>query len=73
MQYLSVCHAPLVWRSFGSWLRTIRADTAPSESAVAMGLSKALPEYLLSWKRILAKFVVERQDPTRAGVLGMAA
>jgi len=40
-----------------------------------MALSNALPEYLLSYCRecILAKFVVDRQDPTRAGVLGMAA
>jgi hypothetical protein len=30
LQYLSVCHSALVWRSFGSWLRTIRPGIPPS-------------------------------------------
>ena len=33
MQYLSVCHAALVWRSFGSWLRTIREGRCAPRSA----------------------------------------
>ena len=75
MQYLSVCHAALVWRSFGSWLRTIREGAVPSERVVALALTNALPEFLLGCAResVLAKFLIERQDRTRAGVLGLAA
>jgi hypothetical protein len=31
LQYLSLAQAPLVWKSFGSWIRTIRPGVLPSE------------------------------------------
>jgi hypothetical protein len=74
-QYLAACHQELVWGSFGSWLRTIRPGLAPSERVVTMALRQSLPEFLLdrTQDHILAKFIVERQDPDRSEVLRAAA
>jgi len=74
-QYLAVCHQELVWRSFGSWLRTIRPGLAPSERVVTMALRQSLPEFLLDRTRdhTLAQFIVERQDPDRSAVFRPAA
>jgi len=68
MHYLSSCHAEAVWRSFGSWLRTIRKGVAPSEMVVTMALRNTLSEFLLvcSGSNIVAKFIEERQDRSRA-------
>ncbi len=74
-QYLAACHQKLVWHSFGSWLRTIRPGLAPSERVVCMALRQSLPEFLLDKTQdpILAKFIVERQDPDRSEVFRPAA
>ncbi len=74
-QYLAACHPRRVWRSFGSWLRTIRPGLAPSERVVTTALRQSLPEFLLDRRRkhILAKFIVERQDPERSEVFRPAA
>jgi len=70
LQYLSATCPRLVWASFGSWLRTIRPGIAPSELVVATALRHSLPEFLLSTAQtnILAKFIVDRQDPDRLDV-----
>jgi len=70
LQYLSASCPRLVWASFGSWLRTIRPGIAPSELVVATALRHSLPEFLLSTAQtnILAKFIVDRQDPDRLDV-----
>lgn len=75
MQYLSVCHTELVWRTFGSWLRTIRQGIPPSERIVAMALRNCLPHFLVDNAQTcnLAKFIIENQDPDRADNLGNAA
>lgn len=64
MQYLSVTEEQRVWQKFGSWLRTIRAQVAPSERVVGMALRNSLPEFLLGSgeKHALAKFITDRQD-----------
>ncbi len=74
-QYLAACHPRRVWRSFGSWLRTIRPGLAPSERVVTMALRQSLPEFLLdrTQDHILAKFIVERQDPDHSEVFRPAA
>lgn len=70
LQYLAVSAPKLVWASFGSWLRTIRPGIAPSELVVATALRHSLPEFLLTTGKhnILAKFIVDRQDPDRMEV-----
>ena len=74
-QYLAACYPERVWRSFGSWLRTIRPGLAPSERVVTMALRHCLPEFLLdrTQDHILAKFIVERQDPDRSELFMPAA
>ena len=39
-------HPALVWRHFGSWLRTVRSPHCPSEFVVACALRHSLPEFL---------------------------
>jgi len=65
MHYLGTCHTEAVWRSFGSWLRTVREGVAPSELVVKMALRNTLDEFLLGGPRTheLVKFIVERQRP----------
>jgi hypothetical protein len=73
LQYLSATCPKLVWASFGSWLRTIRPGIAPSELVVATALRHSLPEFLLNTTQpnILAKFIVDRQDPDRMHLFRM--
>lgn len=46
MQLIALTVPRLVWRSFGSWLRTIRPGLCPSELVVATALRNQLPEFL---------------------------
>jgi hypothetical protein len=62
LHYLAACFPELVWRSFGSWLRTIRPGIPPSELVVATAL-----------RHSLAKFIVERQDFDRLQVFWNSA
>jgi len=74
LQYLSVSFPALVWKSFGSWLRTIRPGIPPSELVVANALRQSLPEFLLNTAQqdFLAKFIVERQDPAKPEMFRLA-
>lgn len=75
LQYLSISCPDLIWRSFGSWIRTIRPGIPPSEMVTAMALREAFPLFLLSGKArsILAKFIVERVDLNRSEGLRLLA
>ena len=65
----------LVWRHFGSWLRTVRPGVCPSEMVVAMALRNSLPEFLAdeSVDPNFAKFLRERVDLHHAKGMRMAA
>jgi hypothetical protein len=75
LHYLASCYPKQVWRSFGSWLRTIRPGIAPSERVVAMALRNSFPEFLLvnAHSHNFAKFIVERQDPDRLDVFRISS
>lgn len=75
LHYLASCFPELVWRSFGSWLRTIRPGIAPSELVVSMALRNSFPEFLLanSQDHNFAKFIAERQDFDRLEVFRIAS
>ena len=75
LQYLAVVFPELVWKSFGSWLRTIRPGIPPSELVVANSLRQSLPEFLLNAveSNFLAKFIVDRQDPANLEMFHLAA
>lgn len=68
LQYLSSMFPQIVWRSFGSWIRTIRPDVPPSEMVVIMALRETFPVFLmtLAQDNILAKFIGKRLDLNRA-------
>jgi hypothetical protein len=64
MQYLSIhCHQK-VWMSFGTWLRTIRENTLPSEKVVAMAMSRTYIEFLIDSTKdaIFKKFLLLKMN-----------
>jgi hypothetical protein len=75
LQILSATQPKLVWRSFGSWLRTIRPGLAPSEQVVAVALRNTLPEFLATAAKasILVKFIRDRLDLSRTEGTSLAA
>ena len=75
LQYLSTAHPNLIWRSFGSWIRTIRPDIPPSEMVTAMALRDAFPYFLLTDSEGLTftKFVAKRIDTNRSEGLRLVA
>jgi hypothetical protein len=75
MQILSAKTPKQVWRSFGSWIRTVRPGLAPSEQVVAIALRHTLPEFLAAAAKtsILVKFIRDRIDLARAEGTSLAA
>jgi len=75
LQILSATMPKSVWRSFGSWIRTIRPRLAPSEQVAAIAMRNTLPEFLASAAKtaILVKFIRDRLDLSRAEGTSLAA
>ena len=75
LQILSATMPKSVWRSFGSWIRTIRPGLAPSEQVVAIAMRNTLPEFLASTAKTasLVKFLRDRLDLSRAEGTSLAA
>jgi len=75
LQYLSLVHADLVWKSFGSWIRTIRPGILPSEQVVAVAMRNVMPEFLgvADQDQILAQFIRSKIDVNRSEGLAMLA
>ncbi len=75
LQYLATIHPEQVWKSFGSWIRTIRPGVPPSEFVVAIALRQSFPEFLLvnSKSNNLAEFISDRQDLDRSILYGIAS
>ena len=75
MQILSAKTPKQVWRSFGSWIRTIRPGLAPSELVVAIALRNTLPEFLATAAKTstLVKFIRDRIDLSRSEGTNLAA
>jgi hypothetical protein len=67
LHILSATVPDLIWRSFGSWLRTIRPGLAPSELVVANALRNTLPEFLAvpDQAATFKNFLAQRIDPDR--------
>lgn len=67
LQLLALSAPALVWSSFGSWLRTARPRSCPSEMVVAIALKNTVPEFLADAKQngILAKFLRKNIDRNR--------
>ena len=75
LQILSATTPKLVWRFFGSWIRTVRPGLAPSEQVVAIALRNTLPEFLATAAKssILVKFIRDRLDLSRIEGTSLAA
>jgi hypothetical protein len=75
LQILSATQPKMVWRSFGSWIRTVRPGLAPSEQVVAIALRNTLPEFLAAAAKtsILVKFIRDRLDLSRTEGTSLAA
>ncbi len=75
LQILSATAPKSVWRSFGSWIRTIRPGLAPSEQVAAIALRNTLPELLAGRAKtaILAKFLRDRIDLERTEGIRLVA
>ena len=67
LQILSTTMPKAIWRSFGSWIRTIRPGLAPSEQVAAIAMRNTLPEFLAGFAKIsiLVKFIRDRIDLSR--------
>jgi len=67
LQILAATMPKSIWRSFGSWIRTIRPGLAPSEQVAAIALRHTLPELLAGSAKtaILTKFLRDRIDLER--------
>lgn len=75
LMFLASVHPQKVWRSFGSWLRTIRPDLAPSELVTSIALRNTLPQFLLGSDTSinLKKFLMNRIDLERSEGLRLVA
>ena len=75
LQILAAQAPKQVWRSFGSWIRTVRDGLAPSEQVVAIALRNTLPEFLATAAKtsILVKFIRDRIDLSRSEGTSLAA
>lgn len=72
--YLSVSLKNVVWRHFGSWLRTMKTQNCPSELVVAYALRSTFWGFLLNLSvgRTWKKFISERMDFSRLPELRLA-
>lgn len=75
LQYLSVTSPTIVWRCFGSWLRTMNSKISPSEAVVAQALRSRFPEFLLGLPstHILQIFLADKLDLSRCQEIRIAA
>lgn len=67
LQYLSMTREELVWKYFGTWIRTIRPGVLPSEMIVSDALRNTLPGFLhhAAIASEFRKFILDKIDPTR--------
>ena len=64
LQILSMTSSELVWKYFGSWIRTIRPGILPSEAIVMNALRNTLPEFLkgTTSDANIEKFILSKLD-----------
>ena len=69
--HLCLNHGATVWQKFGSWLRTMKKDQAPSELVAANALRTMLPDFLAGSGKDHAfkKFLLENMDTELGRVL----
>lgn len=67
LQILSMTSHQLVWKNFGSWVRTIRPNILPSEAIVMSALKNTIPQFLKANETgsNIEKFILEKLDLAR--------
>ena len=67
LQYLSIYTHETVWKNFGTWLRTIKPNTLPSEMVVSLTMTNTYNEFLMDDKyiSIFKKFLLQKIDRKR--------
>lgn len=75
MLALATTMPEVVWRHFGSWLRTRRPGVCPSERVVSMALRHSLPDFLAdeACAPDLTIFLRERMDFSQVNACRLAA
>jgi len=75
LQYIAVALPDVVWKNYGSWMRTMNLDASPSEQVVAVAMKNTFPEFLLDLSAFenIKKFIIERIDAARCPILKQAA
>ena len=68
LQYLAANHNDLIWKHFGSWLRTISPGVLPSENVCSIAMNNTIPDFLAGSLQNdkLQKFIRSRIDLNRA-------
>lgn len=64
MMYLALHCPKLIWKNFGSWMRTMNVDATPSEFVTSTALRNTFSEFLVDWRDYpnLKKFILEKLD-----------
>ena len=67
LQYLSIYTHETVWKNFGTWLRTIKPNTLPSEMVVSHAMANTYNEFLTDDKyiSIFKKFLLQKINMKR--------
>lgn len=75
LQYLSITQTDLIWKHFGSWLRTIRPGICPSEYVCSIAMKNTFPDFLSGnfFNDSLQKFIRSRIDLDRAEGIRLVA
>jgi hypothetical protein len=73
IQYLAITQTTLVWRSFGSWLRTIRPNVHQSEAVVKLALKNTYPDFISNRTQTYEtqKFIQDHLDISRVSALAL--
>jgi hypothetical protein len=71
--HLCMNHSDLVWKKFGSWMRTMKTQETPSEFVAANALRRTFPEYIAgsSQDDSLRKFLVKNSNLGQDGNLSL--
>ena len=72
--HLCMNHSALVWKKFGTWMRTMKTHEAPSEFVAANALRRTLPEFIAGTphEHPFRKFLIENSCSGQDGVLSLA-
>ncbi len=64
LQYLSIHCYTMVWGNFGSWLRTRRENTLPSEMVTALAMTRTYEQFLGDEQQwgIFKKFILKKMQ-----------